>query len=260
MKIQEQLSPNFSTPEAGKKYYGKPRTFEYIVIHWWDDPKNKPTLQGSIDWMKKAGTSAHYIVSDNTIIKLVEEENMAWHARDANPYTIGIEVDPQTPGNTYNTVNWLVNDIKKRRGITKVVGHNHFVNTTCPGTLDLVKIEKDSEPMVTLPQKELDAIRLARDTHYNDLQAERVKVQELNSALKEMTERLIQCENRPPTEKIVYVTSTSDDVKSENPPVKIRTQDDVVIDEPKNKKDQEYEDFLHRLFRALWGYLKKYGA
>lgn len=150
MNITWNPSPNFTTLANAVKYYGKPRTMQKIVLHWWDDPKKNPTLQGAINTFKiVGGVSAHYLVDNQTIVQMVTEENIAWHARDANPYSIGIEINPKTPGDTYKTVSQLVADICKRRGIAitrqNIIGHREVVNTQCPGTIDIDRVIREAK-------------------------------------------------------------------------------------------------------------------
>ncbi|MFB0829529.1 N-acetylmuramoyl-L-alanine amidase [Brevibacillus laterosporus] len=64
----------------------------HLVIH-----VMQGTYAGSIDWAQRdhgsmGASSAHYYVSDDgDITQMVDDRNVAYHARSANPYTIGIE-------------------------------------------------------------------------------------------------------------------------------------------------------------------------
>ena len=61
-----------------------------VVIHY-----TEGTYSGCISWFKNcdASVSAHYVIrsSDGQVTQMVRESDKAWHARTANPYTIGIE-------------------------------------------------------------------------------------------------------------------------------------------------------------------------
>ena len=61
-----------------------------IVIHETDG-----SYSSAINWFRRPGSnaSAHYLVRawDGEITQLVAESDTAYHARDANPWTIGIE-------------------------------------------------------------------------------------------------------------------------------------------------------------------------
>jgi hypothetical protein len=168
MNIPFNPSPNFSTPQQAQAHFGEPRTFKRVVLHWWDDPAKNPTLQGVIATFKKTGgTSAHYVVDDKTILNMVKEENIAYHAKNANPSTIGIEINPKTPGDTYKNVIALVADICKRREIAitrqNIIGHREVVNTACPGTIDIDRVVREAKALGTPPPPSADD--LYRVTH-----------------------------------------------------------------------------------------------
>ncbi|MFT6530204.1 MAG: N-acetyl-anhydromuramyl-L-alanine amidase AmpD [Psychrosphaera sp.] len=62
----------------------------HIVIH-----TTQGSYSGSINWLINPASqvSAHYIIrsSDGQVTQMVRENDKAWHARTANPYSIGIE-------------------------------------------------------------------------------------------------------------------------------------------------------------------------
>lgn len=120
---------------------------EVIVIHWWNDPAQKPTMDGVVSWFlnPKSQVSAHYVVSGDKVIQMADETDVTWHAMQANSFAIGIEVDPNVPGNTYKTVGELVKQIRSRRGNLPLKRHSEYVNTTCPGNIDLNRIERESK-------------------------------------------------------------------------------------------------------------------
>ena len=61
-----------------------------VVIHY-----TEGSYAGCISWFKNcdASVSAHYVIrsADGQVTQMVRESDKAWHARTANPYTIGIE-------------------------------------------------------------------------------------------------------------------------------------------------------------------------
>ncbi len=150
MTYEWKPSPNY--------YPGRTDNIKYIVIHHWDDPAKKPQLEGVISHLRnpKVEVAAHYVVSDKRVVQLVKEADTAWHAIQANPYTIGIEVDPNAPGSTYATVGKLVKDIRSRHGNLPLKKHSDFNETDCPGDLDLARIEREATkkevPMYTQKQ------------------------------------------------------------------------------------------------------------
>jgi hypothetical protein len=137
---------NITINTSQNKWIGGNR-MEAIVIHWWNDPSKNTTLDGVVSWFLNptSQVSAHYVVSGDTVVQMVEETDQAWHAMQANQFTIGIEVDPNTPGNTYKTLGELVRSIRSRRGNIPLKRHSDYVNTTCPGTIDLNRIERESK-------------------------------------------------------------------------------------------------------------------
>src|SRR5690554_219937 len=104
---------------------------QVIVVHHWDDPAKNPTLSGVLSWLRNPSSqvSAHYIVSDKTVYQLADETDRCWHALQANSFGIGIEIDPNTPGDTYKTVGALVRAIRSRRGNIPIEPHSKHVNT-----------------------------------------------------------------------------------------------------------------------------------
>ena len=154
MKITWKPSPNFNTPAQTKDYYGVSRTIKYIVIHWWDNPAKKPVFSGVVSHLTnpKTKVSAHYVVEDNKIYQLVKEEDTAWHAAKANPYSIGIECNPRQSSGDYKTIAWLVAAIWKRYGKLPIYPHKKFVATSCPGTYDLNKIAKLANAILNPPK------------------------------------------------------------------------------------------------------------
>jgi hypothetical protein len=138
MNLNRRITPN--------RWIGGNR-MEVIVIHWWDDPSKKPSLGGVVNWLTNAASqvSAHYVVSGNTVYQLAEENDITWHARDANPFSIGIEVDPNTPPGTYETLGELVRDIRSRRGNLPLKRHSDYVQTGCPGSIDLARIDREAK-------------------------------------------------------------------------------------------------------------------
>lgn len=135
MKILQAPSPN---------YWPGGNRVKVIVIHWWGAPATNPTLSGVIKHLCNPASqvSAHYVVSGDNVMQLIQESDRAWHAQAANHFSIGIEVDPNTPGNTYATVADLVRDIRTRNGNIPLKRHSDYVATACPGGIDLGKIEQ----------------------------------------------------------------------------------------------------------------------
>jgi N-acetyl-anhydromuramyl-L-alanine amidase AmpD len=67
-------------------------------LHALTDP-NRTVINGNGE-IEPAPVSAHYLVSADRIYQLVDEGNEAWHARNANRHTIGVEIvgEASNPG------------------------------------------------------------------------------------------------------------------------------------------------------------------
>lgn len=119
---------------------------KYLVIHHWDDPKRKPSLDGVLSWLTstRSKVSAHYVVSERQVYRLVPESMAAWHARGGNSDSIGIECDPRQQDETYETVAALIREIRGRHGDIPLVRHRDVKgsSTTCPGTYDLARLDR----------------------------------------------------------------------------------------------------------------------
>jgi len=68
-----------------------PRAIDYVVVH-----ATEGSFWGSVSWLRnhRSHCSAHYVISrDGTIIQLVHQSDIAWHAgnRRVNRHSIGIE-------------------------------------------------------------------------------------------------------------------------------------------------------------------------
>lgn len=137
MNITQVPSPNY-TP-------GRSKPITKVVIHWMDGTLGSTDIQFT---NPETEVSAHYGIEDNKIHQYVREGDTAWHAKQANPYTIGIEHSAQ-PGRdatpeTINTSAQLVADICSRHNIAinsgNIIPHSQVVATQCPGTIPINEI------------------------------------------------------------------------------------------------------------------------
>lgn len=130
-------SSNYYTPTESLTNYNQPRKVRGVTIHWWNDPKNAGTHDGTSAYLARKGgdTSAHYVVSPGRVTRLVDDKNAAWHAGNAvgNATTIGIECSPHDVEGTLVTVAALIRDLEKKHGDLKVYRHRDWRSTTCPG-------------------------------------------------------------------------------------------------------------------------------
>ena len=83
MSLEFVPSPNKSSRRGQKP--------SHIVIH-----AMQGSYKGSISWMsnRKSGVSAHYLISKSgEVTQMVRDTDKAWHANNANRWTVGIELE-----------------------------------------------------------------------------------------------------------------------------------------------------------------------
>jgi len=107
LDIEEKLSPNRSSRKG--------RSPKFIVIHW-----TGGRFSPSVNWMcdPDAKVSAHYCISkEGAIVRLVPEEEKAWHAGKCEKYpyyankdSIGIELEG--PPSTLGITSWWATQLK----------------------------------------------------------------------------------------------------------------------------------------------------
>lgn len=132
--VRKHSSPNRSPAARGAGQIDR------IVIHWWGDPKTKPTFGGVVSWLtnRRAGTSAHYVVEAGQVACIVSPKDIAWHAGNyaMNRRSIGIECNPRMTQADLSTVIELVAELRRTYNIPEsgVIGHQNVVATQCPGS------------------------------------------------------------------------------------------------------------------------------
>lgn len=166
--------PDSFTPSQTLNWYKRSRDIKTIVIHWWNSPDKAGTFDQTVNYLKGANdTSIHFVVSDTRITQMVNLNNTAFHAMGANPISIGIEVDPRTPGKTLETTGALVRFIRELlKKDLPLSRHSDHVQTACPGTINLNQIEYWSrnesapKPALVVP-KPLPLLPVAKPTEVN---------------------------------------------------------------------------------------------
>ena len=118
-----------------------------ITCHWWGRPTGQ-NPEGIVSWLcdKRAGTSAHYVVSENTVWCIVDPDRRAWHAGNskANHDQIGIELDPNMSRRaaTEKTAAALIADLRAVYGNLPLSPHKRWTSTQCPGNWDLGRLDR----------------------------------------------------------------------------------------------------------------------
>ena len=118
-----------------------------ITCHWWGTPTGQ-NPEGIVSWLcdKRAGTSAHYVVSEGTVWCIVDPDRRAWHAGNsrANHTQIGIELDPNMSRRaaTEKTAAALIADLRAVYGNLPLSPHKRWTSTQCPGNWDLGRLDR----------------------------------------------------------------------------------------------------------------------
>ena len=118
-----------------------------ITCHWWGTPTGQ-NPEGIVSWLcdKRAGTSAHYVVSEDPVWCIVDPDRRAWHAGNskANHTQIGIELDPNMSRRaaTEKTAAALIADLRAVYGNLPLSPHNRWTSTQCPGNWDLGRLDR----------------------------------------------------------------------------------------------------------------------
>lgn len=135
-KYSFRQSPNYTPGAQTKSVWGRNRSIDKIAIHWWGDPKTKPTFEGVINVLCNPSrqASSHYVAEAGRVCQLVKEADNSWATNSANPYTISIECNPRMSAGDLDTVGELIANIWKRLGKKGLIGHKDIVATACPGT------------------------------------------------------------------------------------------------------------------------------
>lgn len=142
MNIQQMLlTPNpYSRPQT------KLTTVSKIVVHWVGNAgttakNNRDYFEGLKVGSYKVCASSHYIIGlKGEIILCVPENEIAYHAKEANSYSIGIEnCHPDWEGKfntlTYQSLVDLCTDLCKRYGLypnTDLLRHYDVNGKVCP--------------------------------------------------------------------------------------------------------------------------------
>lgn len=142
MKIQEKLlTPNpYSRPQTKLVKVTK------IVVHWVGNAgstamSNRNYFEGLKTGKNGTYASSHYIIGlEGEVIRCIPDTEIAYHAKEANTYSIGIEnCHPNWEGEfndkTYQTLITLCASLSKRYGLnplTDLLRHYDITKKICP--------------------------------------------------------------------------------------------------------------------------------
>ncbi|MDN5686454.1 MAG: N-acetylmuramoyl-L-alanine amidase [Brachybacterium sp.] len=137
--ITSKTSPNQSSRKG--------RDISSITIHWWGNPVGQK-IGGIVSWLcdRRARTSAHYVVSGDTVYCIVDPDRKAWHSgsNTGNYTSIGLELDPNASmrAGTERTAAALIADLRAFYGNLPLYPHRHWVSTECPGNWSLSSLDR----------------------------------------------------------------------------------------------------------------------
>lgn len=136
--ITNRTSPNQSSRKG--------RKIQSITTHWWGKPVGQK-IGGVVSWLcnPKARTSAHYVVSGNTVYCIVDPDRKAWHSgsNTGNYTSIGLELDPNASmrASTEKAAAALISDLRSTYGNVPLRKHSSWVSTACPGNWDVGRLD-----------------------------------------------------------------------------------------------------------------------
>jgi N-acetylmuramoyl-L-alanine amidase len=127
-------SPNHSSRNGVK--------IDMVVMHFTDGPTARGAINRFLDQNDPNGrVSAHYIIDRNgDIYQMVADDDKAWHAKNANPRSIGIEhvavenqmMSPEQEKSSVALVGWLIATYSIP--LSHILGHRFAPGN--PGTTD----------------------------------------------------------------------------------------------------------------------------
>lgn len=148
----------FHSRPPGHRYAG-------ICIHWWGSPADKPTFEGTIQYLVYGGArhtaSVHYVAEAGRVACLLDPDTqLSWGQGDGahglgNNYFISIECNPRASNADYQTTSELIRDLRAVYGNLPLRPHNAFTATQCPGVWDLARLDRlaRSTPAAPAPTK-----------------------------------------------------------------------------------------------------------
>lgn len=135
-------------------YHDRPagHQYRYIAIHWWGDPAENPTFDGTVQYLVYGGArntaSVHYVAEAGKVACLLDPDTqLSWGQGDGaygegNNYAISIECNPRAWDSDYQTVAELIAELRAVYGPLVLRPHRSFTSTACPGVWDLARLDR----------------------------------------------------------------------------------------------------------------------
>lgn len=151
------MAYQFITQHTATFFHDRPPGHSYagICIHWWGDPAQHPTFDGTINYLVYGGArnsaSVHYVAEAGKVACLLDPDTqLCWGQGDGaagygNNYFLAIECNPRASDGDYQTVAELVRELRSvygRNGSLPLMPHRFFTSTDCPGVWDLARIDR----------------------------------------------------------------------------------------------------------------------
>lgn len=118
---------------SSRSSYGYGSKILSVTIHHWGSDGQKH--QNVVDWLKgitgNRGSSAHYVVSDDLVTQIVEDNRASWHGGNnkANGTSIGIEMRPEMTDRDWQTLVELCYNLERKHGSLQYYRHKDWKNT-----------------------------------------------------------------------------------------------------------------------------------
>tara|TARA_B100000989_G_C19412428_1_gene414937 strand:+ start:35 stop:778 length:744 start_codon:yes stop_codon:yes gene_type:complete len=167
LNLQRNYSINFDLPERNK------RLIKFIIIHYTGMKTESKALKKLVN--PKSKVSAHYFIrNDGTIINLVPDEYVAWHAgtsnwknfKSINKYSIGIELS--NPGHDHGYKNFTHKQISSLTKLLRMLIKKYKIKRkNILGHSDIAP-ERKKDPGEKFPWKKLGKKRLSYQNRFNE--------------------------------------------------------------------------------------------
>ena len=184
------------------------RAVKFLAIHWIAGGTGQSAAKYLLDNTKN--TSAHFVIEDDNVWKLVNTEDTAHAVGDwtSNKESISIEhsATPTRPASeqTYKTSAELINQLCTLYDLPinnkTIVPHNKFSATQCPGTMDIPKLiklalELDFKPAIEQEKDELEEqvreLNITIKSLKNDVADRKDKITELEDTIKKQNIQIV---------------------------------------------------------------------
>jgi LysM repeat protein len=135
-----ELHEELSSPSVIVGKLGPGEKKDFIVIHWYGDPKTSGNVHQTAKWLStQTHASVNYVAGPGVVYCLVSPWDVAY-AQGDGPYGYGnrkgisIECDPRCTPEARETVAQLIAKIRRDANVHYPLRpHNDFKGTTCPG-------------------------------------------------------------------------------------------------------------------------------